>query len=186
VASLTLTRRQSSFTGTPASASFNTPTICSSLNRLFLIGASSLASYTRRSCILAGLVFGGQVNKLSIERLSKESPLLILAVVAALPAAATTIWALAQTFEKVANFPLNREILKLNRDKLRQELQGPHPPVANVLGMTDANFIERVHIREAEYTYERIERHLEGNPVRVREIEVRYTRHLPQNRGKKE
>ncbi|MFI5098262.1 MAG: hypothetical protein ACHQT6_09850, partial [Candidatus Acidiferrales bacterium] len=27
---------------TPASASFNTPTICSSLNRLFLIGASPL------------------------------------------------------------------------------------------------------------------------------------------------
>src|ERR1700688_376242 len=35
-------RRQSSFTGTPASASFNTPTICSSLNRLFFMDASPL------------------------------------------------------------------------------------------------------------------------------------------------
>src|SRR6266481_2194520 len=42
VASLIPIRRHSSFTGTPASASFNTPTICSSLNRLFLIGASPL------------------------------------------------------------------------------------------------------------------------------------------------
>src|SRR6266436_4563984 len=42
VASLIPIRRQSSFTGTPASASFNTPTICSSEKRLFFMGASPL------------------------------------------------------------------------------------------------------------------------------------------------
>src|ERR1700758_1564320 len=63
VASLTPNRRLSSFTGTPDSASFNTATICSSLKRVFFIAASPLVPYTRRSCILAGLVFGGQVKR---------------------------------------------------------------------------------------------------------------------------
>src|SRR6266853_5626274 len=59
VASLIPIRRQRSFTGTPASASFNTPTICSSLNRLFFMVLLLSWSYTRRSYVLAGLVFGG-------------------------------------------------------------------------------------------------------------------------------
>ncbi|MGH7744679.1 MAG: hypothetical protein ACREQ5_07675, partial [Candidatus Dormibacteria bacterium] len=42
--------------------SFNTATICSSLKRVFFIGASPLVPYTRRSCILDGLVLGGQVS----------------------------------------------------------------------------------------------------------------------------
>src|SRR6266849_2336199 len=62
VASLTPSRRHSSFTGTPASASFNTPTICSSLNRLFLMACSSRVVLPQRSYISVGLVFGGQVN----------------------------------------------------------------------------------------------------------------------------
>jgi len=49
VASLMPMRRQSSFTATPASASCNTPTICSSLNRLFFLTLLLSRSYTRRS-----------------------------------------------------------------------------------------------------------------------------------------
>src|SRR5271163_4424885 len=49
VASLIPTRRQRSFTGTPASASFNTPTICSSLKRLLFMALLLSRSYTRRS-----------------------------------------------------------------------------------------------------------------------------------------
>src|SRR5713226_9396673 len=56
------TRRQRSFTGTPASASFNTPTICSSLNRLLFMTLLLSWSYTRRSYVLAGLNFGEQVT----------------------------------------------------------------------------------------------------------------------------
>ncbi len=48
-AGLTPTRRQRSFTGTPASASFNTPTICSSLKRLLFMALLLSRSYTRRS-----------------------------------------------------------------------------------------------------------------------------------------
>src|SRR5712692_9414244 len=66
VASLTPSRRHRSFTGTPASASFNTPTICSSLNRLFLMACSSRVVLPQRSYISVGLVFGGQVSGLTI------------------------------------------------------------------------------------------------------------------------
>src|SRR5579862_8247350 len=55
-------RRQRSFMGTPASASFNTPTICSSLKRLPFMALLLSGLYTRRSYVLAGLNFGGQVN----------------------------------------------------------------------------------------------------------------------------
>ncbi len=115
-------------------------------------------------------------DQLSVERLSKESPLLIIAVVAALPSAAATLWALVQIFEKIANFGLNREILRLNRDKLKKELQEPVkvdlPPASESL------IQERIHIREAEYIYEMIERHLQGSPIRIREIEVKFMREL--------
>src|SRR5712692_9012995 len=63
LASLTPSRRHRSFTGTPASASFNTPTICSSLNRLFLMACSSRVVLPQRSYISVGLVFGGQVRQ---------------------------------------------------------------------------------------------------------------------------
>jgi len=124
-------------------------------------------------------------DQLSVERLSKESPLLIIVAVAALPSAAGTIWALVQIFEKIANLGLNREILKLNRDKLRRELQEPHSGPIGVSQNGDVTFREQIHIREAEYIYERIERHLGENPIRIREIEVTYTRQLPGNGDKK-
>ena len=85
-----------------------------------------------------------------------------------------------QIFEKIANFSLNREILKLNRDKLRRELAQPlGQGQADIRELTEDSFRQQVHIREAEYIYDRIENHLRDNPIRIREIEVAYVRELP-------
>lgn len=119
-------------------------------------------------------------DQLRIERLRQESPLDVVVVVAALPAAATTIWIVIQILEKLWNMTLNREILKLNREKLRRELEQPRAEAPAKPGlMQEAAFREEVTIREAEYTLDRIEAHLSENPIRIREIEVTYVRELP-------
>jgi hypothetical protein len=125
-------------------------------------------------------------DQLRIERLSQESPLYIATVVAALPVTAATIWIGVQIFEKIANFRLNRDILRLNRDKLRKELAQPLAQgQTDVRQMTEDSFREQVRIREAEYIYTRIENHLQENPIHIREIEVTYTRELLPKDGEK-
>ena len=118
-------------------------------------------------------------DQLRIQRLAQESPLEIAAIVAAGPSAATTIWILIQAFEKIANYSLSRDILKLTREKLRRELAGPGTPTDGAPEITYDRFTEQVHIREAEYTYGKIEQHLNDSPIRIREIEVKYVRELP-------
>jgi len=126
-------------------------------------------------------------DQLRIERLRQESPLYIAAVAAALPATAATIWVLVQIFEKLANFGLNRDILKLNREKLRRELALPLPPnEASITQMTRESFTRQIHIREAEFIYDRIENHLRRNPIAIREIEVTYVTNLEKKEDKKE
>src|SRR5271169_907439 len=62
-------------------------------------------------------------DRLEIESLRIESPIELVTIIAAVPAAAMTLWVLAQAFEKIANFRINRDILKLQRDNLRKELE---------------------------------------------------------------
>ncbi len=118
-------------------------------------------------------------DQLRVQRLSHESPLEIAAVVIAGPSAATTIWILIQTFEKIANFSLNRDILKLTREKLRRELATHTTGSERVLEPDYDRFTEQVHIREAEYIYDKIEQHLGESPIRIRDVEATYIRELP-------
>jgi len=105
----------------------------------------------------------------------------VIAVVAAIPSAATAIWVLAQTFEKIANFSLNRDILKLTREKLRRDLATHEPSTGAIPEVNYEQFVERVRVRdpETEYTFTKIERHLKDSPIRIREIDLSYVRELP-------
>lgn len=98
-------------------------------------------------------------DRLEIESLHVESPIALITIVAAAPSAAVTLWVLTQAFEKIANFPLNREIFKLQLDKLQKELQTTPANVPLALPETDATFREQLHLREAEYYFGRVERH---------------------------
>jgi len=97
----------------------------------------------------------------------------------AAPAAATTLWALAQALEKVVNFPLNREILKLQRDKLRKELQSTPDNEPQEMPESDKRFREQLHIRGVDSYFGRVEQPLHDSPVQMREIEVVYIHVLP-------
>ena len=51
-------------------------------------------------------------HELTLLTIEHHSPLAFLALVPALAAGAGALWVLAQTFEKIANFPLNRRKLR--------------------------------------------------------------------------
>lgn len=72
---------------------------------------------------------------------------------------------------------MNRDVLKLTREKLRRELE--KAPRVEVAEVNHDHFIREVQIREADYTYEKIEGHFRDNPIQIREIKVTYVRELP-------
>ncbi len=124
----------------------------------------------------------GPDDRLEIETLRLESPIELITIVAAAPAAAMTLWALTQAFEKLANFSVNRDILKLQRDNLKKELQTTPGNVPQEILESDTKFREQLRIREADYYFGRVERHLHDSPVRVKEIEITHVRELPAKR----
>jgi hypothetical protein len=119
-------------------------------------------------------------QQLHIITLRQESPLLLVAAVTAIPAAIGAIWGLVQVIDKIANWPLNRQILQLQRDKLAAELRkmqiaAPHdlefPNIEEELEKQGGGFI-------LEETVERLTR----SPVRVREFEIEIVQKLPPKR----
>lgn len=121
-------------------------------------------------------------DQLEIQSLRIESPIELITIVAATPVAAATLWVLVQTAEKIANFSLNRDILKLQREKLRKELESAHGDVPRQVRESDAAFSDQVHTREAEHHFDRLEKRLAETPVRVKELEITHIRELPARR----
>ncbi len=122
-----------------------------------------------------------EIDKLKIVALRQESPLALIAALAALTsAAAGALWATVQTIERISNRGLNREILELTRQKLLQDLhQNSEADASNIL-RDAASFREIIRIREAEYNFERVEDHLRNNPISIRELNIERTIELPQ------
>jgi hypothetical protein len=121
-------------------------------------------------------------DQLEIESLRVESPIALIAVAVAVPAAAAALWAVVQTIEKIANFGVNRDILKLQRENLRKQLDTTPANSRPELPESDEPFREQLRIREADYYFGRVERHLQDSQVRVREIEIAHVRVLNQKR----
>jgi hypothetical protein len=118
-------------------------------------------------------------DRLEVESLRLESPLLLLAIIAAVPAGAAALLALTQAVEKIANFSLNRELLKLQVEKLRKELDSAPASVPWEALESDSAFEEQLHIREADYYFDRVRRHQEESSIRIKELEITYVRELP-------
>ena len=116
-------------------------------------------------------------DRLRVVTLRHESPIVLIAVVAAVPPAVGAIWGVVQIVEKIANFPLNRDILKLQRDKLRKEL-GPTNTDA-VMPLDEETFRHQLQIREGIYYYDRTGKRLQGSSIRITEFEITTIRHLP-------
>lgn len=104
-------------------------------------------------------------HKLRTFNITKNSPLTIEVVVAAVGG----IWLLVQIFEKVANWPLNREKTLLEIEKLRKE---------NAL--KDVEIIEkqwqlqaRLEQRHAVHVHDQLVKRLDASPIRLVAITIR-------------
>jgi hypothetical protein len=65
-------------------------------------------------------------DRLFIAEFSKQSPFNAVFLVAAIPAGAAALWALTQVFQTLANFKLNRELIRETIQKLKYEARS-HP-----------------------------------------------------------
>jgi hypothetical protein len=132
-------------------------------------------------------------DQLLVEGLSVESPIaLTVAVVLTIPSAAA-IWALTQAFERIANFRINRDILRiqrdtagiqrdileLQRDNLRRESALADSSALLRLPETDEAFREQTRIREADYYFGRVEEHLQRGTVQIKKMEITSIDELP-------
>jgi hypothetical protein len=114
-------------------------------------------------------------DRLRVVSLRHESPLALIVVVAAVPSAVGAIWGVIQIVEKMANWPLNREILKLQRDKLRKDLA----PSIGLSSEFDDTFRQQLQVRGATHYYDRTGQRLESSPVKITEFDVTIIRSLP-------
>jgi len=127
-------------------------------------------------------------DRLRVVHLQHESPIHLVTVAIATPGAIAAAWGILQIVEKISNWPLNREILKLQRDKLRKELSaGQAEPACQAkpavetegavqltpdLLPSESSFQLQLERREAEYFVDRTANRLEHGVVRVKEIKV--------------
>jgi len=111
-----------------------------------------------------------------VERLRQESPLeLAVAVSAASGAAIGAVWCVVQIVERIANFRLNRQKLKLELEKLRRETEYAKRPV-HIVEEEEAIF--RLSSREASPFLDHVGERLAGSQVRIKDLEVRITRRV--------
>jgi|NGEPerStandDraft_6_1074524.scaffolds.fasta_scaffold67926_2 hypothetical protein len=116
----------------------------------------------------------GEDDKLKLDLLSQGSPLELIALVTAIPAAAATLWALTQTAEKIRNWSLNREILELTRDRLLRDLQRSANIDLPAYEQNSTQFTQMVRLREAEENFSLVENRLQRSPLSVRELSITY------------
>jgi hypothetical protein len=113
-------------------------------------------------------------DKLKLDQLVQGSPLELIAYITAISGAAGTLWALTQVVEKIYNWRLNRQVLKLNRDKLLNDLQAGKNANLIERDLNYERFQEVIRVREAEQNFRLVENRLEESSLRLREFSVSY------------
>jgi hypothetical protein len=119
-----------------------------------------------------------EVDRLRVVQLRHESPILLVTALAAAPLAVAAIWGIVQTIEKISNWPINREILKLQRDKLRAEVAKLHAADPETL-LDENTFRRQLERREAAYFFDRTTERLRQSSIQITEVEVDVTPRLP-------
>jgi len=112
-----------------------------------------------------------EVDQLKVKRLNHDSPLGVTGVVGFTAAGATALWLLTQSIERIANAGINRDILKLQREKLTRELRTAAPSEAP-LPWGAADVEHELRRREADRLFERIVDHLRQNPIQIVQVNV--------------
>jgi hypothetical protein len=119
-------------------------------------------------------------DRLRVERMTKESPMELVTVLAAVPVAVGSIWGVVQILEKVVNFRLNRKKLREEVRKLERENAQPNnqlPPVDDaensVFLFENPNFLEsRLEERGAIEYYRMVSNRLVRAKIEIVEVRI--------------
>ena len=118
-------------------------------------------------------------QKLHLIKLRHESPLLLVAAITAAPAAVGALWGLLQIIDKIANWPLNRQILKLQRDKLIGDLRQLDKQTAT----EPVDIISHLsNDPDGSSMLNEIVERLAQNPIRITAFDIAFVKSLPQKR----
>jgi hypothetical protein len=115
-------------------------------------------------------------DRLHVQTLRHESPLILVAVLAAVSVAVGSLWGIVQIVEKITNAPLTRRKLKAEVEKLERENRGEAQSPLDV----DFESLEQLRtvlrVREAEHYYDNAAGRLQRSSVRIKELEVEIVR----------
>jgi hypothetical protein len=112
-------------------------------------------------------------HRLEARSVEHHSPLLFLTVIPLAVAGAAGVWAITQTFEKVANFRLNREKLKAEVRKARAEASQAEADARRVEAEAEsAEYQRQLDRRQATVTSDRIRAQIEALPMPIVEAEL--------------
>jgi hypothetical protein len=108
-------------------------------------------------------------HRLRIRRLTKQSPLLIEVII---PSSLTSVWALLQIIEKVRNWNLSHEKLRLEVEKLRREHEKDREETRDLYAKQISQLAEE---RNATVIEERLAKRLSDSPLKLIRLEVKRT-----------
>jgi len=100
-------------------------------------------------------------HRLRVVKIVKESPLTIESGIAGFVASTSTIWILLQIIEKIQNWKLNREKLKLEVDKLKLEKD-----------KLKLELEQKAKEREGLYILEPLVRRIDQLPMKLADLEI--------------
>ncbi|WPB85519.1 hypothetical protein [Sediminicoccus rosea] len=134
------------------------------INRLYVMSVNSPGYEDARKFVNFGRnSFKVQKsNQLTIKRIRFESPGLI-EVIAAVSVGAGGLWAFIQALERIASWPMNREKLRLEIEKLKRDVGTP-PQTPQQTRVEP--YLEQPQVRSAV-------RQLEANPIKPLDIQLR-------------
>lgn len=111
-------------------------------------------------------------DRLHVQSLRQESPLLLAAAVTVAGGAIAGIWALVQIVEKIANAPLNRRKLMAEVEKLERENREAVAPSRGAIPETDEQLRTVLRIRQAERYYDNVAGRLKSSPIQMKGLEI--------------
>jgi hypothetical protein len=119
-------------------------------------------------------------DRLRVEKMTKESPMELVTVLAAVPIAVGAIWGIVQILEKVVNFRLNRRKLKAEIIKLERENSEATEKLPSVHGLEHSVFLfenprflrARLEERGAMEYYDAVAGRLINSKIEIVEIDI--------------
>ena len=107
-------------------------------------------------------------HQIKILRIQKESPLTIEIIVGIIVGLSGALWALVQTFEKISNWRLNKEKLKLEIENLKREVDLKDYERQRV----GLELQEKLLGRQAQDQYNALVKRLEKSPFKLKDMEI--------------